>query len=85
MKLLRREDIERLISMWVPVEEYGPEAVMIVSRLREAESNAPSHRVTREEVESIISAVWKETFGLSEDQLHRRHNAFRSVVARLAT
>jgi cell division ATPase FtsA len=83
-ELLRHEDIEGLLSIGAPDNEYESEAEMIVDRVGEAESNAPSHRITKEEVEAIIRAVWKEMFGLSEDQLRQRHEAFQSIAARLA-
>jgi cell division ATPase FtsA len=83
-ELLRQEDIEGLLSMGAPDHEYGPEAETIVNRAGEAESNAPSHKITKEEVEAIISAVWKEIFGLSEDQPRQRYEAFQSIPARLA-
>ena len=40
-KLLRQEDIEGLLSMGAPDNEYEPEAEMIVNRVEEAESNVP--------------------------------------------
>jgi cell division ATPase FtsA len=83
-ELLRREDIEGLLAMGAPDDEYEPEAEMIVNRAGEAESNSPSHKITRKEIEAIISAVWKEMFGLSEDQLGQRRPAFQSIAARLA-
>jgi len=83
-ELLRQEDIDGLLSMGAPVDEYGLEAEMIVNRVGEAESNSPTHEATREEIEAIIRSVWKEMFGLSEDQLLHRHGAFQSVAARLA-
>jgi cell division ATPase FtsA len=83
-ELLRHEDIEGLLSMGAPDDEYEPEAKMIVDRAGEAESEAPSHRITKEEVEAIVTAVWKEMFGLSEDQLRQRREAFQSIAARLA-
>jgi hypothetical protein len=53
-ELLRNEDIEGLLSTRATHDEYEPEAEMIVYRAGEAESNAPSRKVTREEVEAII-------------------------------
>jgi cell division ATPase FtsA len=83
-ELLRHEDIEGLLSMGAPDDEYESKAEMIVDHVGEAESKAPIHKITKEEVEAIISAVWKEMFGLSEDQLRQRHEAFQSIAARLA-
>jgi hypothetical protein len=58
-ELLRQEDIEGLLSIGSPDDEYGPEAEMIVNGVGEAESNAPSHEITKEEAEAIITTVWK--------------------------
>jgi hypothetical protein len=82
-ELLRLEDIEGLLSMGAPPDEYGPEAEMIVNRVGEAESNTPSHKITTDEAVAIISAIWKEMFGLTEDQLRQRRRAFESTAARL--
>jgi cell division ATPase FtsA len=79
-ELLRKEDIEGLLSMGAPDDEYGPEAQMIVNRVGEAESHVPGHKITKEEIEAIIYAVWREMFGLSEDQLRQRRRSFQSVV-----
>jgi cell division ATPase FtsA len=83
-ELLRQEDIEGLLSMGAPDDEYGPEAEMIINRVGELESSSPTHNVTREEIEAIMRTVWKEMFGLFEDQLQQRHGAFQSIAARRA-
>jgi hypothetical protein len=84
-ELLRQEDIEGLLSTGAPDDEYGPEAVMIVNRVGEAESNAPTHKVTREEIEAIISAVWEEMFGRSEEQRRQGREPFQSIATRLTS
>jgi hypothetical protein len=42
-ELLRHEDIEGLLSMGAPNNEYESEAEMIVDRVGEAESNGLAH------------------------------------------
>jgi len=81
--LLRHEDIEGFLSMGAPGNEYESEAEMIADRIGEAEDRAADHKVTREKVEEIVTGVWKEMFDLSDDELHRRKEAFASVAARL--
>jgi hypothetical protein len=82
-ELLRHEDIEGLLSMGAPDDEYESEAEMIADRIGEAEGNGPNYKITREEVENIVAAVWQEMFGLSDDSVGDRQGAFAAVAARL--
>jgi len=81
-ELLRYEDIEGLLSMGAPDDEYESEAEMIADRVGEAEERT-SEKISREEVENIVAAVWKEMFGLSDEHARRRKDAFAAVAARL--
>ena len=56
---------------------------MIADRIAEAEGKADNHRLTREEVENIIAAVWKQMFELSDEHAKRRQGAFAAIAARL--
>jgi hypothetical protein len=80
-KLLRLEDIEGLLSIGAPDDEYESEAKLIADRV--AEHQASGREVAKEEVASIIAEVWKEMFELSDDELLLRREAFQSVAARL--
>jgi len=82
-ELLRFEDIEGLLSMGAPDDEYESEAEMLADRIGEAEEKSPDHKITREEVENIIATVWMETFGLCDEDFRRRKKAFAAVAARL--
>ncbi|MGA2856369.1 MAG: hypothetical protein ABSE40_05840 [Candidatus Sulfotelmatobacter sp.] len=82
-ELLRHEDIEGLLSMGAPDDEYESEAEMIADRIGEAEENTPNHRIAREEVEHIVAAVWTEMFDLSDEDARKRQEAFASIAARL--
>jgi hypothetical protein len=79
-ELLRHEDIEGLLSMGAPDEEYESEAEMIADRIGEAEMKAS---VTRQDVESIVASVWKEMFELSDEDMRLRRDAFATIAARL--
>jgi hypothetical protein len=61
-ELLRYEDIEGLLSMGAPDDEYESEAEKIADRVGEAEKKT-NDEITREEVENIVATVWKEMFG----------------------
>jgi hypothetical protein len=56
-ELLWHEDIEGLLSVGAPDDEYESEAKMIADRIGEAEEKAPNRRLTREEVENIIAGL----------------------------
>lgn len=81
-ELLRYEDIEGLLSMGAPDDEYESEAEMIADRVGEVEERS-SEKITREEVEEIVAAVWKKRFGLSDAHVQRRRDAFAAIAARL--
>jgi cell division ATPase FtsA len=82
-ELLRQEDIEGLLSMGAPGDEYESEVEMIANRISEAEEKAPEHRLTREEVENIIASVWKEMFELSDEDVKQRQAPFAAIAAQL--
>ena len=81
--LLRHEDIEGLLSMGAPDDEYESEAEMIADRIGEAEQKALSHRLTWAEVENIIASVWKEMFELSDEDARLRQGAFAAIATRV--
>ncbi len=84
-ELLRFHDIEGLLSMGAPDDEYESEARMIADRIDEGGHRAPDGKVEKKEVAAIIASIWKEMFGLSDDELLLRQEAFDSIAARLAT
>ena len=79
---LRHEDIEGFLSMGVPDDEYESEAKMIADRIGETEERS-GEKITREEVEKIVAAVWKEMFELSDEDAGRRKEAYSAVASRL--
>jgi hypothetical protein len=84
VELLRQGDIEKLISVGAPNNEYDSEAAMITDRIGIAEGASPDGRVSKDQALSIIAGVWAEMFGLSERELALRREAFEAVAARIA-
>jgi hypothetical protein len=82
-ELLRHEDIEGLLSMGAPDDEYESEAEMIADRIDEEEAKAVNHMLTRQDVESIIASVWGQIFGLDAERAGYRQHAFTAIAARL--
>jgi hypothetical protein len=82
-ELLRYQDIEGLLAMGAPGDEYESEAQMIADRVDDAERRTPDHKIAREEVETIVAAVWAEMFGLSDEDSRRRKDAFAAIATRL--
>ncbi len=68
--------------MGVPDDEYESEAKMIADRIGETEERG-GEKITREEVEKIVAAVWKEMFELSDEDAGRRKEAYSAVASRL--
>ena len=83
-ELLRSEDIEGLISMGAPADEYDSEAEMVAERVQRAESVAWNGRLARDEVIAILASVWKEMFDLSDRELAPRRDAFETIATRVA-
>jgi hypothetical protein len=82
-ELLRHEDIEGLLRLGAPSDEYESEAKMIADRIDETERKTPGHRITRSEAEVIVAAIWNVMFGLSDEDMSQRKDAFASIAARL--
>jgi hypothetical protein len=84
IELLRTEDIEGLIEIGAPEDEYDSEAEMITDRIHAAESASPSGRITKADAIRVIQDVWTEMFSLDSYGLNRRKDAFEHVAGLLA-
>jgi hypothetical protein len=75
------EDIEGLVAVGCPPDEYNSEASLIESRI--AKLTQFGHEPLEEaKVEAIVAEVWNEQFGpFSDEDLQKRRSAF-TVVAR---
>jgi hypothetical protein len=77
------EDIEGLLAMGCPADEYDSEAAMIDNRIAELEWNKEAGPA-RPQVEQIVAEVWNEMFGpFSDEDLQKRQSAFASVALKI--
>jgi hypothetical protein len=77
--ILDAEDLEGLLRIGAPSDEYDNEARMIAERL-----SLLGPQPTVEQVAAIVTAVVAQMFGpLSREQLNRRQAVHRRVAQRL--
>jgi len=80
---LDSEDIEGLLSLGAPPDEYHGEATLIEGRIAKATSFG-KRRVDVAELENIVREVWNSEFGpFSDAQLEQRPAAFHAVARRI--
>jgi hypothetical protein len=78
--ILRAEDIEGLIQVGAPSDEYEGEARKVTAALQGAGQAPP----TEAALVSILRGVWDEMFGpFSPEELQQRDPAFRNVARRI--
>ncbi|MFZ0320175.1 MAG: hypothetical protein WAL56_13715 [Candidatus Sulfotelmatobacter sp.] len=79
-RALNAEDLEGLLQVGAPPDEYESEAQMIakaVAHTNEAE-------LTEDHLADLIRDVWIEMFGpFSQEEIDRRGGGFRSVAQRV--
>jgi hypothetical protein len=77
---LDREDIEGLLALDCPRDEYDGEASLIESGVAKVTSFG-KNSVDAEEIEARVREVWNSQFGpFNPDELERRRSAFASVA-----
>ncbi len=77
--ILREEDIEGLIQIGAPADEYNSEAREIASAIARFGPNT-----TKEQLMQAVEEVWKDSFGpLSGSEIEVRRDAFRRVAQRI--
>lgn len=80
---LDREDIEGLLALHSPPDEYDGEASLIESEIAKITSFCEK-AVDAGEVEGIIAAVWNVQFGpFDAEDLERRRSAFSAVAQKI--
>jgi hypothetical protein len=81
---LDSEDIEGLLALGCPTDEYDGEASLIEDRIAKA-TNFGEKTLSVAQVEDIVGAVWNFTFGPFEaGNFERRRSAFSSVARKIA-
>lgn len=75
-EILVREDIEGLIEIGAPVDEYEHEAAQIAAAITLLEHD----QRTEENILAIITLLWMKSFNLSKEDIKLRGPAFLRVV-----
>jgi len=81
---LDREDIEGLLQLGCPRDEYDGEASLIESGVAKA-TKFGKKKIGADAVEAIISEVWNSQFGPFDGEgIEKRRNGFTSVAQQIA-
>lgn len=74
--ILRQEDIEGLLNLGAPQDEYSSEAADMATAL-----GAIPESATEEQVSRIVMSVWEQAFGpFSDEDIEKRRPVLRRVV-----
>lgn len=76
--ILHDEDIEGLIKIGAPADEYNGEAAEIASEIYRLQGQS-----TEKQVAQVVEEVWKRSFDLGRADLKLRRDAFRRVAQRI--
>lgn len=76
---LRAEDVEGLLELGAPRDEYSHEAKTIASELDELTTGAASE----ENIAGVIAKVWAKSFELSDEDLDKRYTALHRVARQI--
>jgi len=76
---LRAEDVEGLLELGAPRDEYSHEAEKIASELH---AFAPSD-ATEDRVADVIANVWANSFELSQADIEKRQTALHRVARQI--
>ncbi len=77
--LLMREDIEGLIKLGAPRDEYASEAKALVAAL----SKLKEKDLNKEAVASLLALIWTKAFSLSAIDIEKRIPLFRRLAAQI--
>lgn len=76
---LRTEDVEGLLELGAPKDEYSHEAKTIASELAELTPGTESE----DGIAAVIAKVWAKSFELSDEDLDKRYAALRRVARQI--
>ncbi len=77
--ILKEEDIEGLLALGAPGDEYSYEAndiSIFITALN-------GHSLTEADIVPIVSRVWAKYFNLSKEDLNSRNSAFQRVAQKI--
>lgn len=79
-EILSEEDVEGLLALGAPADEYSGEAEAIAAAFQQVTAETPSEL----DVLSIVQAVWAHFFGpFSEEEMHSRLTSLGKVARRI--
>jgi hypothetical protein len=77
---LDSEDVEGLLAMGSPPDEYDSEASLIEDRI----AKVAGDKLNVDRIADIVTEVWNSQFGpFDEEDLNKRRQAFSSVARRI--
>jgi hypothetical protein len=80
---LNSEDIEGLVAMGCPPDEYDSEASLIEGRIAKL-TQSGEKPLAENQVERIVAEVWNELFGPFDDEdMQERRSAFTAVARKI--
>jgi len=80
---LDNEDIEGLMAIGCPADEYNGEATLIEERIAEL-TRSVHEPLSEVQVEKIVADVWNEMFGpFSDEDLQMRRSAFTTIARKI--
>lgn len=77
--ILRTEDVEGLIELGAPDDEYDSEAEAVAAAL----GGFGADPLREDDIVAVISAVWTKMFGLGAEDADKRMVAFRNLAQAL--
>jgi hypothetical protein len=73
---LQKEDVEGLIEMGAPGDEYVSEA----QEIAEAVASMSAGQLTAQNIVAVISLVWAKSFNRSAEEIKERLPAFHRIA-----
>ena len=75
-KILNREDVEGLLALGAPENEYDPEAKLITNAIEAGEV-----QLREEDLNMFLQQVWGQKFGpYSPGEMQSRHEVLRRIA-----
>lgn len=83
-QVLNREDIEGLLSLGAPHDEYEGEAEKVAQAIQHMLLNTGELHLSSDRVAGALREVWARAFGpYSEEDLAKREAAFRRAATQI--
>lgn len=77
--LLEKEDIEELISLGAPSDEYSKEAASIAASITKLQKDQRNEGA----ITAIIAMVWSQNFDKAPKDIEKRMEAFKRIAKKV--